>query len=83
MNLTNLQLVNNPPLKLNIFGNRSVKTDGKGIVGLRNDLKILVFATFGDSDIDLGSVGNLSIGKNDIFLVGGENSSARKRIGVG
>ncbi len=54
MNLTNLQLVNNPPLKLNIFGNRSVKTDGKGIVGLRNDLKILIFAAAGNGDINLG-----------------------------
>ena len=65
-----MELINDPPLKFNVFGNGRVEADSKGFVGFGKDLEILVFATFCNSDIYLGSRRNVVVGDGNFFLTG-------------
>ena len=78
-----LKLINYPPLELDIFRNGRIETDSKRFVGLGEDLEVLIFATFCDSDVYLGSRRNVVVGNGDFFLTGWQSGIAGERIRVG
>jgi len=67
------ELVDDPPLKLYSFRNGGVEADDERAGGFGYYLKVLIFATFGNADVDLRFIGNLGIIYGNFFGVGGES----------
>ena len=71
--LRSKKLVYYPPLEFNIFVDGSVEADDERAGGFGYYLKVLIFATFDNADVDLRFIGNLGIIYGNFFGVGGES----------
>ena len=65
-----VMLVHNPPFKFYIFVDWRIEAGSKCVFGTAENLEVLIFATFGDSNVDLGVGCQVGVGNGNRSCVG-------------